>query len=145
MSHKHPSGQRLLCAAGITLALLGLASQSVAQEVDSIPLSAVESMTVVRDPVTGKVRHATAEEQAALQAKAANKMRMMRVAPQQPEQKFHAKTGARGVRLTDAFTSSAVAVRKADGSIEMQCFDSHDAATTAAATGHVHTTKVETE
>ncbi len=142
MSQKHQSGQRLLRAAGITLALLGLVSQSaVAQEA---PVQSNEALTVVRDPETGQLRHPNAAEQAALQAQASNKMRAMRVAPAKPEKKVHA-SGARGMRLTDEFTSSAVAVRKADGSIEMQCFDSHDAAKSAVATGHVHTTKVETE
>lgn len=151
MSQKHQSGQRLLCAAGITLALLGLVSQTAtAQEFTG---QSNESLTVVRDPGTGKLRNATAEEQAELQAQAAlksqaaaGKMRAAaRVAPQLPEKKVHAASGARGMRLTDEFTTSAVAVRKADGSIEMQCFDSHDAARSAAATGHVHTNKVETE
>jgi hypothetical protein len=72
-------------------------------------------------------------------------MRAARVAPQQaPLEKFHAR-GARGVRLTDEAISSSVAVRNADGSIGMQCFESHGAATSAVAAGHVHTTKVETE
>ena len=141
MSQKHKSG--LLYAAGITLALLGLVSQSaVAQEA---PVQSNESLTVVRDPETGQLRHPTAAEQAALQAQASNKMRAMRVAPPRPEKLFNAATGARGMRLTDEFMTSAVAVRKADGTIEMQCFDSHDAAKSAVATGHVHTTKVETE
>lgn len=144
MSQNYHSGQRLLCAAGITLALLGLASQGAsAQELTG---QSTESLTVVRDPGTGKLRHANAQEQAAMQSQAAaGRMRAMRVAPQLPEKKFHAATGARGMRLTDEFTSSAVAVRQADGSIAMQCFDSHDAAKSAAATGHVHTNKVETE
>lgn len=139
MFQKHQSGQRLLCAAGIMLALLGLVSQSAAaQEAQS------DAMTVVRDAKTGKLRSPTAEEHAALKAQASSDKRAMRVAPQVFQQKYHA-SGARGVRLTDEFTSSAVAVRKPDGSVEMQCFDSHDAANAAAATGHVHTNKVETE
>jgi hypothetical protein len=143
MSQKHQSGQRLLCAAGITLALLGLVSQSaVAQEA---PAPSNDSLTVVRDAETGKLRNATAAEHAALQAQAASRMRAARVAPQQaPLEKFHAR-GARGVRLTDEAISSSVAVRNADGSIGMQCFESHGAATSAVAAGHVHTTKVETE
>ncbi|MGJ9419086.1 post-PEP-CTERM-1 domain-containing protein [Massilia sp. CMS3.1] len=141
MSQKHKSG--LLYAAGITLALLGLASQSaIAQEA---PVQSNESLTVVRDPETGKLRNPTAAEHAAMQAQASNgKMRAMRVAPQVPQQKFHA-SGARGARLTDEFVSSAVAARAADGSIGTQCFDSHDAAKSAVAVGHVHTNKVETE
>jgi hypothetical protein len=142
MSQKHQSGQRLLCAAGITLALLGLVSQSaVAQEA---PLQSTESLTVVRDAGTGKLRDATAAEAAALRTQASNQLRAARIAPQTPLQKFHV-SGARGARLTDEFVTSSVAVRKADGSIEMQCFDSHDAAKSAVTVGHVHTNKVETE
>lgn len=84
MSQKHQSGQRLLCAAGITLALLGLVSQSaVAQEA---PAPSNDSLTVVRDAETGKLRNATAAEHAELRAKgqtqaqaqASNKMRAAR-------------------------------------------------------------------
>jgi len=141
MSQKHKTG--LLYAAGITLALLGLASQSaIAQETPAQP---ADAMTVVRDAETGKLRAPTAEEQVALRTQATSKLRAARVAPAQvPLEKFHAK-GARGARMTDELISSSVAVRKADGSIEMQCFDSHDAANSAVTTGHVHTTKVETE
>ena len=143
MSQKHPSGQRLLCAAGITLALLGLVCQSArAQEA---PVQSGDSMTVVRDAETGKLRGATPEEQAALTAKKASKMRASRVAPQVPQAKFDAATGAVGARMTRESISSAVAVRKPDGTIEMQCFEAHDAAASPAATGHVHTNKVETE
>ena len=143
MSHKYQSGQRLLRAAGITMALLGLASQSAfAQEA---PVQSTESLTVVRDPVTGKLRNPTAAENAALQAQASNdKARAMRVAPKATQQKFHV-SGARGARLTDEFVSSAVAVRKADGNVEMQCFDSHDAAKSAVAAGHFHTNQAETK
>jgi hypothetical protein len=142
MSRNHQAGQRLLCAAGITLALLGSFNQSaIAQDA---PVQSTDSLTVVRDAQTGKLRHANAEERAALKAQATNNARSMRVAPQVPQQKFHA-SGARGARLTDEFVSSAVAVRKDDGSIATQCFDSHDAAKSAVTTGHVHTNKAETE
>jgi hypothetical protein len=138
MSQKHQTGQRLLCAAGITLALLGLASTATAQEAQS------DALTVVRDPGTGKLRNATAEEQEALKAQASSstaRVRTLRAAPQQFQQKIHA-SGARGVRLTDEFTSSVRAERQPDGSIKT--FESQNA-DQSAAPGHVHTTKVETE
>jgi len=142
MSQKHPSGQRLLRAAGIALALLGCAGQSaIAQEA---PVQSNESLTVVRDADTGKLRNASAAEQAALATQANGNARMMRVAPKATQQKVHA-SGARGARLTDEFMSTSVAVRAADGSLEMQCFDSHGAASNATTAGHVHTNKVETE
>lgn len=147
MHHNIKSGQRALRAAGIALALLGLAGQSaIAQDtqVHEIPVGSSDSLTVVRDAETGELRAATGPEQAALQAKAASKSRAARTAPQTVQQKFHAN-GARGARLTNEFISSSVAVRLPDGSIEKQCFDSHGAASGAVSTGHVHTTKVETE
>jgi hypothetical protein len=139
MSQKHQTGQRLLCAAGITLALLGLVSTATAQEAQS------DALTVVRDPGTGKLRSATAEEQESLKAQAQSstaRVRSLRAAtPQQFQQKIHA-SGARGVRLTDEFTSSVRAERQPDGSIKT--FESQNA-DQSAAHGHVHTTKVETE
>jgi len=142
MSQKHPSGQRLLCAAGITLALLGLSMQGASAQ-DAAP-QAAESLTVVKDPETGKLRAPTAAEAAALQAQAASARSMMRVAPQKPLSKVH-RSGLRGFRVTDEMMSQSVAVRKADGSIERQCFDSHGAGTEAVAKGHVHTNQAVTE
>lgn len=142
MSQKHQSGQRLLCAAGITLALLGLACQTAtAQEIQADAQS--DALTVVRDAATGKLRNATAEEHASLKAQSPNaRVRTLRAAPQAFQQKYHS-SGARGVRLTDEFTSSVHAVRQPDGSIKT--FESHNADQSAPVTGHAHTTKVETE
>jgi len=138
MSKKFTTSPRLLCAAGITLALLGLVSQSaVAQEAPTAAnVDTTESMTVVKDATTGKLRAATAEEHASL--KAAGAARAMRVAPKATQQKVHA-SGARGARLTDEFLSSEVAVRQPDGTIAMQCFDDHAAAENAVASANVHT------
>jgi hypothetical protein len=142
MSQKYQSGQRLLCAAGITLALLGLVSQAAAQEV--VPSS--DALTVVRDAETGKLRNATAQEHAALQAQApaqANaRVRTLRAAPQAFQQKYHAN-GARGVRLTDEFTNSVRAERQPDGSLKT--YESSNADESTAVAGHAHTNKVETE
>jgi hypothetical protein len=139
MSQKHQSGQRLLCAAGLTLALLGLVSQSAAAQ----ELQSNDALTVVRDAETGKLRNATAAEHAALQAQAPNaRVRTLRAAPQAFQQKYHA-SGARGVRLTDEFTSSVHAERQPDGSIKT--FESNNADQSTAVAGHAHTTKVETE
>lgn len=142
MSQKHPSGQRLLCAAGITLALLGLSMQG-ARAQEAAP-QAAESLTVVKDPETGKLRAPTAAEAAALQAQAASVKAMMRVAPQKPLAKI-SRSGLRGFRVTDEMMSQSVAVRKADGSIERQCFDAHGAGAEAVAKGHVHTNQAVTE
>lgn len=138
MSQKHPSGQRLLCAAGITLALLGLVSHAAAQEA----VQSNDALTVVRDAETGKLRNATAEEHAALQAQANSRVRTLRAAPQAFLHKYHAN-GARGVRLTDEFTNSVRAERQPDGSIAT--YESSNADQSKAVAGHAHTNKVETE
>jgi len=142
MSQKHASGQRLLCAAGITLALLGLSIQGASAQ-EAAPLAA-ESLTVVKDAETGQLRAPTAAEAAALQAKAAALKSRSRVVPQQVLSKTN-KNGIKGFRLTDENLSTSVAVRKADGSIERQCFDSHGAGADAVAQGHVHTNQAVTE
>jgi hypothetical protein len=118
MSQKYLSRQRIVCAAGITLALLSLATSASAQEA---PVQSTDSITVSRDAETGKLRAATPEEVNALKAAGA----------------------ARGARLTDEFLSQSVAVRQPDGSVAEQCFDSHDAANNAVAVAHVHTHQVE--
>jgi hypothetical protein len=144
MSQKHLSRQRMICAAGITLALLGLVSQSAsAQEAPAQSnVQSTDSMTVVRDADTGKLRAATGAEATAL--KAAGAAKALRVAAKPTLQKFH-KSGATGARLTDDFMSSNVAVRQPDGTLVEQCFDAHDAAQNAVAVAHVHTNKAETE
>ena len=142
MSQKHASGQRLLCAAGITLALLGLSIQGASAQ-EAAP-QAAESLTVVKDAETGQLRAPTAAEAAAMQAQAAAAKSRSRVAPQQILSKT-SKTGIRGFRATDDMLSMSVAVRKPDGSIERQCFDSHGVGAAAVAQGHVHTTQAVTE
>lgn len=140
MFQKHQSGLRLLRAAGISLALIGFASQpAVAQQA---PLESTEALTVVRDAETGQLRHASASEMNALKAQSTRAL--ARMAPKATQQKTHG-SGARGARLTDEFMSTSVAVRNPDGSIGMQCFDSHGAASDAASSGHVHTITPVTE
>jgi hypothetical protein len=151
MFQKIQPGARLLNAAGIGLALIGLAAAPLhvaAQDQNAAAKpAAVESsdnMTVVRDPETGKVRAATPEEHNALLQMKAAKLRNARVAPSAPVQKWHS-SGASGLRLTDEFMSSAVAVRKPDGSLDQQCFDSHEAAEAAVKDAGHTAIKLETE
>lgn len=141
MSQKHPSGQRVLCAAGITLALLGLSAGAAAQEADQ---QGAESLVVVKDAETGRLRAPTAAEAAALKMQADAAKSMMRAAPQKPLSKV-SRSGLRGFRVTDEMMSQSVAVRKPDGGIERQCFDSHGAGADAVAKGHVHSTQAVTE
>jgi len=115
--------QRLLAAAVAGTALCAAA----------LPAHAQEEQTISRDGDTGKLRAATPAEQASLQAAKAAKQ--LRVAPQPTLQKYH-RNGASGMRLTDEFLTSSVAVRTPDGKIEMICNDTHGG--DAPATAHVH-------
>jgi hypothetical protein len=134
MSNLH-SLQRLLGAAGAGLALCACALPAAAQQAQPDAIQSAQSadaQTVTRDATTGQLRPATAEEQAALAAlKAA---RQARVSPKPTLQKFHS-SGASGVRLTDEFLSSSVAVRTPDGKLEMVCNEAHGGQPAAA---HVH-------
>lgn len=104
-----------------TLALLGAASVPAVAGAQA-PEQA-NAMTVVRDPVNGKLRAPTADELQALQNESANGRAMApRSAPVPLLQKYHA-SGARGVRLNDEFMSSSVVARSADGKLEMQCLE----------------------
>jgi len=135
MSLKVRFCRRLL---GAGLALLGLSGQALAQQEQPAP--AADNITVVRDAETGKLRDATPAERAALQA--SSMRRAMRAAPQPVLQKYHA-SGAQGARLTDEFMSASVAVRKADGKLEMQCHDAHGG--DAKAAPHSHAVNLDTE
>lgn len=108
------SFQRLLGAVGAGLALCAIALPAAAQEQASAP--AADAQTVSRDAVTGKLRAATPEEQAALQSMKVAKQ--ARVATIPGLQKFH-RSGASGFRVNNEFMTSVVAVRTPDGKLQM--------------------------
>lgn len=145
MSKNTPSSQRLLCAAGASLALLGAAALPLSATAQTQPAqeAGADAMTVVRDAETGKLRAPTADELAVMNQKAAG-ARTLRSAPPPPMQKFHA-SGAQGVRLTEQMVSATVMVRTADGKLAAQCVESHDAAEGIHKAGHIHTNKAPTE
>jgi hypothetical protein len=119
MTYSMSIGQRLLAAA---LVLSAAALPAAAQEAQATPETAVQAsnnMTVVRDAETGKLRAATAAEQASL---ASVKPRaLLRVAAPRPLPKVHA-SGAQGARLTDDFfaSSALIAVRQPDGKVKLE-------------------------
>ena len=93
------------------------------------PAAAQESLVIVRDADTGKLRPATAEEHAALKAlpasgKARVALRAMAIGPQP---KRHS-SGAVGIRVTDDMASQSVVVRGADGKLIEACFASKEEA-----------------
>lgn len=110
----------------LAAALVGLPLASLAQDAPA----SVNQMTVVRDAETGKLRAPTAAEIGALQLKAARTTSLRAGPAATTQQKFHS-SGARGARLTDAFMSQSVAVRRADGLIDATCVHNQEAAEAA--------------
>ncbi|WP_296943222.1 post-PEP-CTERM-1 domain-containing protein [uncultured Massilia sp.] len=107
---------RLLGAAG-ALALCASTLPAAAQEIGGQSVSSADAQVVTRDADTGKLRAATPQEQQKLaNLKAKNAMRM---AAPSTRQKTHA-SGGRGVRLTDEFMTSSIAVRQPDGSLRIE-------------------------
>lgn len=105
--------------AALALAVLAAcALPAAAQQIGAT--DSADAMTVVRDADSGKLRAATGQEMQAMQA--AKAKMALRFAPAPTLQKYH-PNGARGVRLTDEFMSSSVAVRNPDGSVQMQCLE----------------------
>ncbi|MDH0868335.1 hypothetical protein [Mitsuaria sp. GD03876] len=88
-----------------------------------------ESLVVVRDADTGKLRPATAEEHAALQARvpAAQARVALRAVALSPQLKRHT-SGATGIRATDEMASQSVIVRGPDGKLIEACFASKEEA-----------------
>lgn len=87
--------------------------------------SSAEAMTVARDPHTGQLRAATAEDLQALNngnGNANGRTIAARADAAPTQQKFH-PSGAQGLRLTDEFMSSSVVTRGADGKLVMQCLE----------------------
>jgi hypothetical protein len=95
------------------------------------------NMMVIRDAATGLLRAPTAEEAAALQqipsaAKFGRSADSLGApsSPATPMSKAHS-SGARGARLTDEMATYSVAVRRADGTLEIEHVDGKAAATAA--------------
>ncbi|MDB5961376.1 MAG: hypothetical protein JWP59_2670 [Massilia sp.] len=126
MSKNLKSGVRLVHAASALLAVAAIAGApltAVAQE-QSSPEATADNLTVARDAVTGKIRAATAEEHAQLAAIRAAKARNFRVSPKQSVRRFH-KSGANGVTLSEEMrnANTLVAIKGADGTIEMRHYN----------------------
>lgn len=122
-------------AAATGLALAALAQPAFAHGDHAAAPSATaagSSLVVVRDAESGQLRAATPAElsKLELQANRNQSLRSGLAAVQVPMQKSHA-SGARGARVTDAFISMSVAVKKADGSVAQECFESPEEAQAA--------------
>jgi hypothetical protein len=106
------------CKPGTKAALSASKSPST-----TAPLTTADGLIAVRDAETGELRAATAEEIAALRATAVAGTGIKRdgaiTSLDRPAPKVHS-SGAVGTRLTDEFAAYSVAVRRADGSVEIE-------------------------
>lgn len=143
--------KKMLTTAGVSLALLAGAAlplQALAiEQAKSVPIGTEQddSMIVVRDAETGLVRAPTAAEVNAMQARKDAKARNFRAAARPALQKYH-HSGARGARISPDQESISVAIRRPDGTVETECFDSPAAAQAALGSGSLTTaTQRETE
>lgn len=127
----------LILAAALAVAPLGALAHG-----ETLPVQqagkADNEIVVVRDAETGRLRAATADEKAVLDAQRLNRRQALRssaaMAPITPQLKLH-HTGATGVRLTDDMASFSVMVRAADGKLVEMCFASKEEAEAAVKKG----------
>lgn len=116
----------------------GLIAPVLASAVEPAPAAgnapgAVAAASVIaKDPETGELRPATAEEMQALRQSRSALLRS--AAPAGPQPKTH-WSGAQGARLTDEFASYSVVVKRADGRLVELCVQGQEAATKVQAVG----------
>lgn len=151
MSHRLKSSPRLAQLAAAVLATAAFAALPTAAFAQEKPAPAAaeapaDSLTVARDATTGKLRPATAEEHAALAQIKAAKARNLRATSAPSVQKFH-RSGAVGVQLSEEMMSAntLIAVKGADGKIEMRHAGSKAEAEAAVQAGPSATPKFEME
>ena len=126
----------------ILAAALAVAPLAALAQGESLPVQqagkADSDIVVVRDVESGRLRHATADEKAVLDAQRLNRRQTLRssatAAPITPQLKAH-HSGATGVRLTDEMASFSVMVRAADGKLVEMCFASKEEAEAAVKKG----------
>ncbi len=108
-------------------AVLPLAAQAAQPaQAQGVAATAADSLTVVRDADTGKLRAPTGAEAEELRGRAAadgRSVRSERAERTTLEPRAH-RSGARGTRMTDESMHHTMIVRNADGSTSLQCFDS---------------------
>lgn len=148
---------KLYALPAAALLLATLAAPALADTAAPAQAPAADNLRVVVDPETGKLRAPTAAEikasddraSAARAARAAAQGAARSTATPAAEPLVKAyPNGARRARLTDAFHSHSVAVVRADGTLDTQCYETKDAATKAlqgARTPQAATTQLDLE
>ena len=125
---------KLLAAAALgTLCLLAAFPHVQAAAGAESQLRSQPGMTVVRDPVTGKLRAPTPEELKVLRAKTPPRAGLQAAQPAEPKVLERRPDGARGVRLGEKTLVYEVVTRGADGKLSSQCVHGDDAAAHAVA------------
>jgi len=113
---KTPIALGALVGAAVIPLAVGAAEVQAATDQDAAPAIA-DSQIVARDPATGQLRAATAEEAQALRRARAEQRRG---GPVTSATHTHS-SGAHGARLTEEFMNYSVVVRTADGKLVELC------------------------
>lgn len=127
----------LVGAAVIPLAAAALEAPAASDQ-EAAPTIA-DSQVLARDPATGQLRAATAEEVQALRQARATQLR----GGAATSARHTHWSGARGARLTDEFMNYSVVVRTADGKLVELCVQ--DPATLTAKPGQAKKPELPTE
>lgn len=123
--------------AAALLALGALGATQVLAQTASADVPAADAQRVIIDPDTGKLRQPTPAEVRTMEARAAAIRAARALAAPSPAAKPAAPAepmvrsvgnGVQRARLTDAFHSHSVVVRRADGTLDTQCHETHDTA-----------------
>lgn len=122
-----------VCGVGALSALLGATALSMGAQAQTVqssetvaaPLTApavADGQVIARDPETGKLRAASADEMQALQRHRATQRRAARMEPRSHW------SGAIGARLTDEFMTYSVVVKRSDGKLVELCVEGAEGA-----------------
>jgi len=117
----------LVGAAAIPLGAAALETQTASEQAASV--ASADAQVVARDPATGKLRPATAEEVQALHRSRAQ----LRASGGVTSASHSHWSGARGARLTEEFMNYSVVVRTADGKLVELCVEDPATLTSKAA------------
>ncbi len=136
---KTPIALGVLVGAAV-IPLAAVAAEALPAADQDVAPAIADSQVVARDPATGQLRPATAEEAKALRAARAAHLRAGGSVTSATHTHW---SGARGARLTEDFMSYSVVVRTADGKLVELCVQ--DPSTLAAKPAQAKTPELPTE
>ena len=107
---------------GMAIAMAGACLPAIAADTAAAPENS-SALRVSRDSATGALRAPTAEEHEALGQRARRAARQHAHQGDAPLLRAH-HGGAHSMRMTDEMSTNVVAVRRVNGQVATQCFDS---------------------